>query len=75
MKHKSPPAAYLILTRSQATEITMTGTWPASTYNRLTQDVLTSRTFRIAYRNSDALIFQLVEAPRQASARTAPGKY
>lgn len=75
MKHKSPPAAYLILTRSQATEITMTGTWPASTYNRLTKDVLTSRTFRIAYRNSDALIFQLVEAPRQASARTAPGKY
>jgi hypothetical protein len=61
MTQGNPRTAYLILTRSQATEISMSGTWPAGAYNRLTQAVLTSRDFRVVYRNADVLILQLAK--------------
>jgi hypothetical protein len=54
--------AYLILTRSQATEISMSGTWPAGAFSRLTQDVLTSPQFRVVYRNADVVILQLARS-------------
>jgi hypothetical protein len=62
MTQGNPRTAYLILTRSQATEISMSGTWPAGAYNRLTQDVLSSHQFRIVYRNADVLILQLARS-------------
>jgi hypothetical protein len=39
----------------------VSGTWPAGAYNRLTQAVLTSRDFRVVYRNADVLILQLAK--------------
>lgn len=59
MTQGHPRAAYLILTRSQATEISMSGTWPGGAFNRLSQAVLTSPQFRVVYRNADVVILQL----------------
>jgi hypothetical protein len=54
-----PPASYLILTRSQAAEISLTGTWPPGEFSRFTHDLLASGKFRIVYHNTDATILQL----------------
>ena len=59
MEPGQSPASYLILTKSQAAEINMTGIWPAGAYSRFTHDLLASGNFRVVYRNADATILQL----------------
>jgi hypothetical protein len=58
MDHGQATAGYLILTRSQAAEITTTGTWQADTFSRLSQAALSSGQFRIVYRNPETLILR-----------------
>jgi hypothetical protein len=55
------PASYLILTRSQAEEESLTGNWPPGAFDRVTSELLTSGRFRVVYRNDDAMILQLVQ--------------
>jgi len=59
MKPGSSPASYLILTRSQAEGLYLSGTWPASGLSRITHDLLASGKYRVVYRNADAIILQL----------------
>jgi hypothetical protein len=55
------PASYLILTRSQAEQATLQGTWPPGAFDRVTGELLASGRFRVVYRNADAMILQLVQ--------------
>jgi len=59
MRPGSSPASYLILTRSQAEELYLTGAWPAGALPRVTRDLLASGKYRVVYRNADAIILQL----------------
>jgi GT2 family glycosyltransferase len=54
------PASYLILTRSQAEQESLTGNWPPGAFDRITRELLASGKFRVVYRNADAMILQLV---------------
>jgi hypothetical protein len=59
MRPGSSPASYLILTRSQAEQLYLTGAWPAGALPRVTDDLLASGKYRVVYRNADAIILQL----------------
>ncbi len=56
------PAPYLILTRSQAEEESLTGNWPPGAFDRISRELLASGRFRVVYRNADAMILQLVQS-------------
>jgi GT2 family glycosyltransferase len=62
------PASYLILTRSQAEEESLTGNWPPGAFDRITSELLASGRFRVVYRNADAMILQLQQRSFQQSA-------
>jgi hypothetical protein len=53
------PASYLILTTSQAAEISLTGEWPPGAFANMSRALLTSGAFRVVYHNSDTTILQL----------------
>jgi hypothetical protein len=53
------PASYLVLTTSQAAEISLTGEWPPGVFSHIARALLTSGAFRVVYHNSDATILQL----------------
>jgi GT2 family glycosyltransferase len=55
----SVPVSYLILTRSQFAEISLTGEWPQGTFSHLARDLLASGRFHVVYRNADATILEL----------------
>jgi hypothetical protein len=55
------PASYLILTTSQAQEISLTGEWPPGVFARISEALLTSGVFRIVYHNADATILELTQ--------------
>jgi hypothetical protein len=55
------PASYLILTTSQAQEISLTGEWPPGVFARISGALLTSGVFRVVYRNADATILELAQ--------------
>jgi hypothetical protein len=59
MRPGSSPASYLILTRSQAEQLYLTGAWPPGALPRVTNDLLASGRYRVVYRNADAVILQL----------------
>jgi len=59
MASAGPTASYLILTKSQDAEISLTGEWPPGSFARLSHDLVASARFRIVYRNADATILQL----------------
>jgi GT2 family glycosyltransferase len=59
MRPGSSPASYLILTRSQAEQLYLTGAWPPGALPRVTGDLLASGKYRVVYRNADAIILQL----------------
>jgi len=59
MRPGSSPPSYLILTRSQAEELYLTGAWPAGALPRVTRDLLASGKYRVVYRNADAIILKL----------------
>jgi hypothetical protein len=53
------PVSYLILTRSQFAEISLTGEWPAGTFSHLAGELLASGRFHTVYHNADATILEL----------------
>jgi hypothetical protein len=52
-------ASYLILTRSQFAEISLTGEWPSGTFSHLAGELLASGRFHVVYHNTDATILEL----------------
>jgi hypothetical protein len=54
--------SYLILTRSQGAEISLTAEWPPGAFSRLTRVLEESSRFRVVYHNADAVILQLAPA-------------
>jgi Glycosyl transferase family 2 len=54
-----PGPSYLILTKSQAAEISLTGQWPPGAFSRLSHALLASGQFRTVYHNSDVVILEL----------------
>ena len=70
------PASYLVFTRSQAQEDTLTGVWPAGTADRVTGKLLASGEFRVVYRNADVIILQLAHPRSLAQTRcvAVPGQ-
>jgi hypothetical protein len=75
MKPGHSPASYLVLTRSEAADVRLSGIWPPGTYSRIVHDLMASGRFRVVYSNADASILQLKPAgvQRVPSAGTAPG--
>jgi hypothetical protein len=53
------PPSYLILTTSQAAEISLTGEWPPGAFGNVSRALLASGAFKVVYHNSDATILQL----------------
>jgi hypothetical protein len=53
------PVSYLILTRSQFAEISLTGEWPQGTFAHLARDLLVSGRFHTVYDNADVTILEL----------------
>jgi GT2 family glycosyltransferase len=70
------PASYLVFTRSQAQEDTLTGVWRAGTADRVTRQLLASGKFRVVYRNADVIILQLAHpiSPALNQCATVPGQ-
>lgn len=56
-----PGPVYVILNRGQAAECYITGLFPANTVPRLEAAVDRSPVFKAVYRNSDAVVYQLVD--------------
>jgi glycosyltransferase involved in cell wall biosynthesis len=61
---------YLILTKSQAAEVYLTGEWAPGVYSRVVHDLLASGLFRAVYHNSDATVLFLAQPRCRSSART-----
>jgi hypothetical protein len=53
------PAAYLILTRSQYAEISLTGEWAPGSFAHLARQLLASQRFHVVYRTTDSTILEL----------------
>jgi GT2 family glycosyltransferase len=53
------PVSYLILTRSEFAEISLTGEWPPGTFSHLASELLASGRFHTVYYNADAIILEL----------------
>ena len=62
LKPGRSPASYLVLTKSQAADVQLSGIWPAGTYSRIVHDLMASGRFRVVYSNADAQILQLKPA-------------
>ena len=61
--------SYLILTKSQAAEVYLTGEWAPGVYSRVVHDLLASGRFRAVYHNADAMILYLAQPRCRSAAR------
>ena len=62
--------SYLIINKSQAAEVYLTGEWAPGAYARVVHDLLASGRFRVVYRNADAMVLYLARPKCRSPART-----
>jgi hypothetical protein len=72
LKHKNPPASYVVITESQAVYAHQAYGLPDNWAQNIGRSLVSSHLFRIVYQNSTTSVYKYIEKPRGAKHTVAP---